>query len=663
MNLSLLLLIAVKLIYCDERSGRVRRIVGGEPAVPPPEDEPVVFTRFGGKTARVLGVRDFPHYVFRGIRYGLAPTGKERFLRPRQYFLQGLENATQFPPPCVQPVPGEDKVTGKEDCLFLNVFTPSLPTGMEGLPVIVWIHGGGFRYGSASQYGVRQLVGKQVVVVTIQYRLGSLGFLSTGTKTLPGNAGLWDMVLAVTWTRNYIGFFGGNPNNIVVMGHGTGASSAIMVALSNVAKGLASGIVAMSGSSLSQFATDDAPANTAMDVAEANGCPVGSELTMVRCLQNLSPAAIIKVDSVIEATRLQNRGFVSGLAGKLGSAPVFEGRRDGRSLPPVAEVEPVNDPESTQKKIPLLTGITKDETKRACHGQFRDEITNKLQKVPEFLDKVLVKNLQNAIGINRDKNSTSGKLLNLLDPNQFKNYLQYKRNNLHEGLAKIAEATADALFNAPAFLTADAWSKHGAPAFLYRFEHVGKRRKGYNFLKGLPLVGNHSQSDDVSNDTVAHGDELSYIFDAQDMEGKSLESDTGNEEDNKVRDIFTQMISDFARHGKLSVEGKHVKPFSITDNNFVQISPKPKVSNGFRYCEMGLWLGLAQRLQSSTCELFKVLDTQLKNIDLGGGTKKIGETITGIVKGGGSKKPPDVISKSAGLLSGNKDKKVFGIGG
>lgn len=76
-----------------------------------------------------------------------------------------------------------------------------------------------------------------MVIVTIQYRLGSLGFLGTGTQELPGNSALWDMVMAIQWIRNHIGFFGGNPYQIVVMGHGTGASSALLVALNNVAKG------------------------------------------------------------------------------------------------------------------------------------------------------------------------------------------------------------------------------------------------------------------------------------------------------------------------------------------------------------------------------------------------------------------------------------------
>lgn len=85
---------------------------------------------------------------------------------------------------------------------------------------------------------MNHLVGKRLVVVTIQYRLGSLGFLGVGSQELPGNSALWDMVLAVQWVRNHVGFFGGNPYKMVVMGHGTGASSALLVSLNDVAKGL-----------------------------------------------------------------------------------------------------------------------------------------------------------------------------------------------------------------------------------------------------------------------------------------------------------------------------------------------------------------------------------------------------------------------------------------
>lgn len=142
------------------------------------------------------------------------------------------------------------------------------------------------------------------------------------------------------------------------------------------------------------------------------------------------------------------------------------------------------------------------------------------------------------------------------------------------------------------------------------------------------MIDEYFLDDDDSNNTVAHGDELSYLFDPHDIEGKALLSEKEeNEEDNKVREIFTQMITDFARFGKLKLGDQDVKPFSISDNNFVQITPNPKIASGFRYCEMGLWLGLAQRLQSNTCKLLKVLDIKNLPTNLGGGTQKVGETL------------------------------------
>jgi len=152
-------------------------------------------------------------------------------------------------------------------------------------------------------------VGQRLLVVTIQYRLGSLGFLSSGDKHLPGNAALWDMALAVQWVRNYIGFFGGNPHRIVVMGHDTGASSALLLSLTKIARGVPNAVVAMSGTAVSRWAIDNTPSNTAVQIAQQNGCPTKDVVTMVKCLQKVPAESIIKVilnksDSVLCSNKI-----------------------------------------------------------------------------------------------------------------------------------------------------------------------------------------------------------------------------------------------------------------------------------------------------------------------------------------------------------------------
>lgn len=114
------------------------------------------------------------------------------------------------------------------------------------------------------------------------------------------------------------------------------------------------------------------------------------------------------------------------------------------------------------------------------------------------------------------------------------------------------------------------------------------------------------------NDVVSHGDELSYLFDVHDIHGESLETNGPvSEEDDKVRDIFTQMIADFAKNGKLTLENREVRSFSSAANNFIQIKPKPALSNNFRFCEMALWCGITERLKSQSCQFFRALDTQI----------------------------------------------------
>lgn len=137
------------------------------------------------------------------------------------------------------PQPNDDESDISEDCLRLNVYTRELPPGSRK-PVLVYIHPGGY-YGVSGQSknyaGPHYLMDRDIVLVTMNYRLGSLGFLSTGTEDSPGNNGLKDQVIALRWVRNHISKFGGDPNTVTLMGYSAGAMSVTLHMVSPMSKG------------------------------------------------------------------------------------------------------------------------------------------------------------------------------------------------------------------------------------------------------------------------------------------------------------------------------------------------------------------------------------------------------------------------------------------
>ncbi|XP_003699503.1 carboxylesterase 1E [Megachile rotundata] len=584
---------------------RQKRIVGGRAAAQPPIDDPVVYVTRNNRQARVFGSRD-PNkgfYVFRGIRYGQPPVGSYRFQRPAPLYLEGDINATKWGPPCPQPNPNGKGIVGSEDCLFLNVFTPMLSDTSEGYPVLIWIHGGGFRRGSACQYEMRNIIRKRVVVVSIQYRLGTLGFLSNGTHELPGNNGIFDMILAVRWVKDYIQFFGGDPTKIVAFGHGTGASAAFMLALSNFMRGTFSGLIAMSGSILSHFAIDKDPQTTAQFIASQNGCPTNNAVEMVRCLREISVDKLIEADSSLEAIRVGVRDFVSGLSNILGPGPVIEGRDDGRFLPNMNIDTPENSLQfGDLPKIPLLTGVMNNEVGGAILGDYRNIIQDRLRSNPNFLNEYLIPTLQNAV-------PNFGNKTNFV-PEAFSKYLNiFNVGDVSDSVSKIAEAMGDSLFNVPAFLTVEHWAKK-SDAFLYSFDHNGKRNYGRDFLRGCPIANARHAADAITS----HGDDLGYIFQRNTITGGTVPNfDESDEEDKRVEEVFTDMIAEFARNGKPNIPlpaeddllSNLTPTFSSDTNPFISITSTPRLMQQFRFCEIGLWTGLAQRLQSSTCNYFK----------------------------------------------------------
>lgn len=258
-----------------------------------------------------------------------------------------------------------------------------MPDETTGLPVLLWIHGGGYRYGSAAQYGAEPLVQNKVIFVPIQYRLGTLGILGDGTKEFGGNVAMFDMHAALQWVKEYISYFGGDPRQINVMGHGSGASSAMHLSSSPMGRSSINGVVAMSGSSLSQYSHDDNATTSTAEIAEAHSCPHDDEVRMLNCLRNRPVDEIVKQDSKIQIDRLMERKMIKAMNGMLSFSPSVESMDDQRGLPGFITENPEEYLKKEPKtKIPLLIGVTKHET---ANGINSNEISKIFKFATEYL--------------------------------------------------------------------------------------------------------------------------------------------------------------------------------------------------------------------------------------------------------------------------------------
>lgn len=180
-----------------------------------------------------------------GIPYAAPPIGDLRFRRPLSHpGWNDTFNATEFGPSCMQYFFPNDvwllrNRNISEDCLQLNIFIPRLQNGTSKKAVMVWIHGGGFTAGQATLFDASYLaVQGDVIVVTINYRLGVFGFLYTDDQNAPGNYGLWDQRLAIQWVKDNIEYFGGDSGKICIFGESAGGFSVGYQSLSPLNMGL-----------------------------------------------------------------------------------------------------------------------------------------------------------------------------------------------------------------------------------------------------------------------------------------------------------------------------------------------------------------------------------------------------------------------------------------
>jgi para-nitrobenzyl esterase len=217
--------------------------------------------------------------VFKGIPFAAPPVGDLRWKAPQPpEKWEGVRQTTEYAP---APMQGGNPPSGKsEDCLYLNVWSPA-KSAKEHLPVMVWIYGGGFSFGSTAEpvHSGEMLARKGVVVVSIAYRVGQLGFLAhpelsaENPNSVSGNYGLLDQIAGLKWVRKNIAAFGGDPDRVTIFGESAGGISVSMLCASPLAKGLFHGAISQSGGSFGPTRPTTFPGENmkTLEQAEADG--------------------------------------------------------------------------------------------------------------------------------------------------------------------------------------------------------------------------------------------------------------------------------------------------------------------------------------------------------------------------------------------------------
>ncbi|XP_078603168.1 pyrethroid hydrolase Ces2e-like [Branchiostoma floridae x Branchiostoma japonicum] len=335
-------------MYCASRSLCVffvctvviLSLTGGSDAI-------VVSTTYGDVrgseflTSSVVGNAVFDCvFTFKGIPYAAPPVGDLRWRPPQDpASWTGIRDVTEFGSRCPQveytldqPIYNElfayRSNSSSEDCLFLNVYTPNV-SATANLPVMVWIHGGGWYNGAADTYPAEIPTSlHNVVMVTINYRLGNLGFLPTLDDDAPGNFGVLDAIKSLEWVRDNIRNFGGDPDRVTIFGESAGGYTVSLLVMSPMATGLFHRAISQSGVA-GVSVTQKGDITQTQNLAVSLNCSTDSYDDMMTCLRGLPtevfpslmvPFAVIDGRFLLQAPwDLMNHKFINRVDYLLGT--------------------------------------------------------------------------------------------------------------------------------------------------------------------------------------------------------------------------------------------------------------------------------------------------------------------------------------------------------
>ncbi|XP_046399205.1 juvenile hormone esterase-like [Ischnura elegans] len=490
------------------------------------------------KGALMMTAKGRPVAAYRGIPYAQPPIRELRFRAPRpaEKWANVLD-ATAEAPPCIQKeylIQLGPSIIGQEDCLYLNVYVPlELLENMQSaeeqgepwekkIPVMVFIHGGGFTSGSGGgfNWGPQRLLDKDVILVTMNYRLSAFGFLSTGDRASPGNYGLKDQALALKWVKNNIASFGGDKKKVTIFGHSAGGASVHYHILSPMSKGLFQNAIAQSGDALAPWAlARDAPGH-AKTLAEFVDCPTDKgSVAMVNCLR------WVDAERITEQFEKFLKWTIDPM---LIFCPTLESK--GNDEKPFITDHPYN----LMKKgkfnpVNLIAGITSEDGALRTAAILSVEQSAK-EINEEFIERVgpLALRLEETAS---DPKEASKRIRQFyfgekdIDIKTHKELTDLFTDRILKNSLKLS---LELLVNAPT----------SKPVYYYEFSHRGK----YSFLDAMPMK--NKTTNGLIDWGVGHCDELTYLFPHADVLKGPL-----NDDDIHISDVMVKMWTDFANLG------------------------------------------------------------------------------------------------------------------
>ncbi|KAJ8714295.1 hypothetical protein PYW08_007915 [Mythimna loreyi] len=454
---------------------------------------------------------------FRGVPYAKQPVGELRFkeLVPAEPW--DVLNATHEGPICLQTEVLYGRLMNKsqvqsEACIYANIHLPADALAGARLPILVFIHGGGFAFGSgdADLHGPEYLVSKKVIVITFNYRLNVFGFLSMNTEQIPGNAGLRDQVTLLNWVQRNAKYFGGDPDKVTIAGQSAGAVSAHLLTLSRATQGLFKGAILMSGTAASTFYSS----------SPAYAQVMSKSLLQILGINSTDPDYIHRqlIDLPAKDLREANKKLLD-IGGLVTFVPTVESSFPG--VTPIIDADPetliVN---GRGKDIPLLVGFTTAECETFRKRLVEFDLARKIQnqsflKVPP---KIFFMTPPHVLT----------DLINKIDTKYYKGA---------KNLDNFVKICSDGLYEYSALQLVQQRAKTGgSPVFLYRFAYEGRS----NVIE---------EATGLKYDGVGHIEDLTYVFKpnaALNVPGATPPS----EDDINMKNLMTEFIVNFMNCSK-----------------------------------------------------------------------------------------------------------------